>query len=77
MVNRIRNLKITDIIFLILLSCFFIVLMTVEREGPENSKEQVALQKPWLEITSCMIRTAINKYSGSVSKQNCHHNMEG
>ena len=61
MIDRIRNLKITDIFFLILLSCFFIFLMTAEREGPENMREQIAQHEPWLTNTSNYISDYMNE----------------
>lgn len=66
MVNKIRNLKTTDIIFLVLLAGFFLFLMTAKREGPENAKEQVTQQEPWLEMTSNSIFDYMNDPEGDL-----------
>ena len=66
MFNKIRRLKIIDIIFLVLLGGFFLFLMTAESEGPNDAKEQVTQQEPWLTKTSNYIFNYMNDPEGNL-----------
>jgi len=59
-INKIRNLKATDMLFLVLIFGFFLFLITAERKGPENIKEQIIQQEPWLIKTSNYISDYMN-----------------
>ena len=59
MISKVKNLKVSNILFLILLSGFLYFLTTAKSEGPENYEELMAQHEPWLrqvskEISSVM-----------------------
>ena len=66
MLDKIKKLKFSNILLFIFIAGFVYFLIVAEREGPENAKEQVEQQEPWLLETNKDIYEFMNDDSSSV-----------
>lgn len=66
MINKVKSLKISDVVICMFVAGMFYILLVAKRAGPDNMKELIAQREPWLKQITQEIAEYMNDDNAEV-----------